>query len=53
MARGLGQMEEARSAYREALPLVQRLQLVLANDRTLATAALALERKLQELGDGA
>ena len=53
VARDLGQLEEARSAYLEALPLVQSLQLVLASDRTLATAALALERKLQEMGDGA
>ena len=53
VARDLGQLEEARSAYREALPLVQGLQLVLASDRTLASVALALEYKLQKMGDGA
>ena len=49
VARDLGQLEEARSAYQEALGLVQRLLKVLSSDRELAPFEESLRASLRQI----
>ena len=49
VARDLGQLEEARCAYQEALGLVQRLLKVLSSDRELAPFEESLRARLRKI----
>ena len=51
VARDLGQLEVARSAYAEALDLVKRLRDVLISDRELAPFEQTLTARLQQIDD--